>query len=458
MTVHAPPGSHNAGWRYGLTFSAPPGTSIVGFDRHVFGDLVTNFGAPPAWDWEYLEAGTIVGQATSTPFRGRNNLGPFDDDFVDPTPRRLSQLQFWLECQVEQNTAPCQENGSYFSVDRIAVKLDDLTPPRVVSSSGSLLAQSGPLRGQRHLILKLQDSASGLYQVRVDVDGERMSQFPIDDNDGACKPPFVVPVPCKLSATVDVPIDTTRLTDGVHAITVRAFDATGVNAAVVGPVSLLVDNLPDPPPRGTAACPTTNAATVSRHLRKRSVVAGRAASLVGRVTAAQIRLKGARVGIVDNPALALPPRLARIRRHGRFSIRLRPKISTTIQPILVSASGEAKACGRRVKVGVRAAVALRAQPRHLRNGESIRLHGRVSRRNLPAQGKTVAIQARARGASAWTTVTLIRSNPDGRFQFAYRFRRTFQTTTYEFRAVAPRERGYPYLRGWSGSRRVTVSP
>jgi hypothetical protein len=55
-------------------------------------------------------------------------------------------------------------------------------------------------------------------------------------------------------------------------------------------------------------------------------------------------------------------------------------------------------------------------------------------------------------------VTLVRTDPAGQFNFAYRFRKTFQTTTYEFRAVVPRQRGYPFRRGWSRIRRVTVSP
>jgi hypothetical protein len=117
----------------------------------------------------------------------------------------------------------------------------------------------------------------------------------------------------------------------------------------------------------------------------------------------------------------------------------------------------AQACGRPLKLAVRAGVRLTARPRQLRNGQMIRLRGRVARWRLPQHGRTVAIEARARGASSWTTVTLMRTEAAGSFDFAYRFRKTFQTTTYEFRAVAPRERGYPFRRGWSRIRRATVS-
>jgi hypothetical protein len=86
------------------------------------------------------------------------------------------------------------------------------------------------------------------------------------------------------------------------------------------------------------------------------------------------------------------------------------------------------------------------------------MRGHVSGTQMPQHGKTVAIQARAKGVPAWTTVTVLRSDTARTFRFSYRFRRTFSRTTYEFRAVALRQRGYPYFQGWSHIRHVTVSP
>ena len=455
MTVRTPPGTHSPGWQYGVSFSAPPGTSIAGFRRYVEVRVVQNPGGPPPWWWDYLEAGVVVGENKLTGLRASSNTS-HDDDFEYPLTQRFSRVQFSLECSDAEQAGPCQDNGSSFSLRRIAVQLDDSTPPTVVSSSGSLLASTGPQRGERHLELSLRDVGSGLYRVRVEVDGEPMSELPVDENQGACTLPFVLPVPCKLSATVDVPVDTTRLSEGRHSILVRAFDATGVNAAAVGPISMVVDNAPDPPPRGTSACPQQNVATVRGRLRTKVLRFGRSALIVGRVSARKSR-SGTRVGVVDSPSLHGRPRLVRVGRRGRFHIRVRPRQSTTIQPILVS-HGVAQACGKPLKLTVRAGVRFATSPRHLRNRESIRMNGRVSGRRIPPQGKSVAIQARARGAASWTTVTLMRTDPSGRFHFAYRFRKTFRTTTYEFRAVAPRERGFPYARGSSRVRRATVSP
>lgn len=454
MAVRVPAGTTAFGGEYGLSFRAPSGTTLTGLSRRAEGQLVST----ATFTWAYQEAGTPADGAPVFPMATASGTGPIDMTYQYPFRKRLFALHLLLKCGDGSNGGPCQQTDSYFGIPQVAVKIDDSTPPRVLSASGSLLATNGPLKGEKHLAMKLSDVGSGLFRVAVEVDGDRMDARPIDDNQGGCRMPFVVPVPCKLTASVDVPIDTTRLTEGTHAITVRVLDATGVNAAVVGPVTILVDNLPDPPPRGTAACPTRSAATVRRKLKSHIVHYGRTALITGRIVGSKSLLKGAHVGVVDNPAIAAGSRLVRVRNHGRFRIKVRPRQSTQLRPILVSANGLAQACGKSVKVAVRAGVRLRTTPRHLRNGQSIRMRGRVADVRLPKQGKTVAIQARARGAGSWTTVTLMRTDASGYFDFAYRFRKTFQTTTYEFRTVVPRERGYPFRRGWSRIRRATVSP
>ncbi len=454
MAVRVPAGTTAFGDEHGLSFQAPSGTTLVGLSRRAEGQLVSS----SAFTWTYVEAGTPADGTPPFPMASASGTGPIDMTYQYPFRKRLSALHLLLKCGDGPSGGPCQQTDSYFVIPQATVRIDDSHSPRVVSASGSLLASNGPLNGEKHLAMKLSDVGSGLFRALVEVDGDRMDARPIDDNQGACRMPFVVPVPCKLTASIDVPIDTTRLTEGTHTITVRVIDATGVNSAAVGPVAILVDNLPDPPPRGTSACPARSAATVRRKLKSHIVHYGRAALITGRVAGSKALLKGAHVGVVDNPAIGARSRLVRVRNHGRFRIKVRPRQSTEVRPILVSASGLAQACGRPVKLAVRAGVRLRTSPRHLRNGQSIHMRGRVAAVRLPKQGKSVVIQARARGAGSWTTVTLLRTDAAGHFNFAYRFRRTFQATTYEFRAVVPRERGYPFRRGWSRIRRATVSP
>jgi hypothetical protein len=49
---------------------------------------------------------------------------------------------------------------------------------------------------------------------------------------------------------------------------------------------------------------------------------------------------------------------------------------------------------------------------------------------------------------------VVRTDRRGRFRFTYRFRRTFQPTTFTFWAQLEPQHGYPYVRG--RSRRVAV--
>ena len=458
MTVRAPAGSHGPGWSYGLAFSAPSGTNIAGFRRQVEGNLVQVGGGPPPWAWEYIEGGIFVGEQQRTETNVWYNTGAFEASFEYPMPRRLTQLDFSLRCSESQQSGACQENGSQFTLRRVTVQLDDHQLPQIVTAAGSLTEASGPQRGGRSLTLKLRDGGSGLFRVRVEVDGELLSEHPVDDNQGACERPFVLPVPCKLAATVELSLDTTRLTEGPHSVNVRVLDATGVNAAVFGPIPLVVDNVPGPASTEPKACPSTGVATVRRRLSRKTVAFGRSTSIVGQVRNRRTSLRGARISLVDHTSLSQPPRPARVGRRGRFRIRIRPRTSTRLQPILISASGAPQACGKPVQVRVRAGVRLNTTPRALRNGEAIRMRGKLLGSPVPTGGKIVRIQARALGAAAWTTVSQVLTDPQGRFRFTYRFRRTFQSTIYQFRAVATREHGYPYTRGWSRVRRARVDP
>ena len=77
-------------------------------------------------------------------------------------------------------------------------------------------------------------------------------------------------------------------------------------------------------------------------------------------------------------------------------------------------------------------------------------------RPLPGGGKLIDLQAKA--GRGWVTFKSIRANARGRFSAPYRFGRTFQPTTYRFRARSRREAAYPYALGYSKTARVRVRP
>jgi hypothetical protein len=107
-----------------------------------------------------------------------------------------------------------------------------------------------------------------------------------------------------------------------------------------------------------------------------------------------------------------------------------------------------------VRVAVPAATSLRASRRRVRNGQSVRFRGRMRTLPVPMGGKLVEMQAHFRGR--WRTFSTVHTDARGRWRFRYRFGATVGTVRYRFRALLPREGGYPFAAGRSRVVRVTV--
>jgi hypothetical protein len=112
-----------------------------------------------------------------------------------------------------------------------------------------------------------------------------------------------------------------------------------------------------------------------------------------------------------------------------------------------------------IDVAVPAKIALRAKRRHIRNGQWAVLVGRVAG-PIPYGGVPIALEVRNRGH--WVPVptsrlSVVTSN-NGGFTLAYRFLRTFRTTTYRFRAVADEDSAFQYTRGTSRTVDIRVRP
>jgi hypothetical protein len=435
---------------FGFEFSAPLGTTIAGWKRVVDGEMTRVAGSPPPWAWHYAEWGDPASGGETVPADVVCwNCGAFDAAWDIPRfGIPLARLVVAMQCYTK-GSQDCSANGAHFTLRSIAVHLEDLRRPTIVAASGALLDPAIPQRGVRYITMQLRDIGGGLYKARVEADGALLGERTIDDNQGACRMPFVQPVPCKLSTTADVPVDTTQLTDGHHDLTVRIYDATGVNSAVYGPFGIEVDNFPDPP---QLRCPASADGTLTGRIRHSLVRFGGSTWLTGRARGA-IAARGTRVRALGStgPGASLRP-------DGRFRLKVRPPQTGDVTPVLVDKSGISLMCGRPTRIRVRAGVRLTVRPRRLSNGGSIAVRGRLRGLPVPRGGKVATVQARALGQRRWATVTVLRSDADGRFGFRYRFRRTFRRTTYEFRAIAPAQRGYQFARGWSSRKRVTVRP
>jgi hypothetical protein len=107
-----------------------------------------------------------------------------------------------------------------------------------------------------------------------------------------------------------------------------------------------------------------------------------------------------------------------------------------------------------VEIRVGALSSMRVSRSRVLNGEAVTFRGRVRTGPLPETGKLIALQVLVR--RNWRTFATVRANPSGQWRRRYRFQATTGIVSYRFRALIPREAGYPYATGVSGTARVTV--
>lgn len=254
-----------ASWNF---FSGTPIRSIelrrAGLKRSVPGD----FQASPAI---YIRTTATAGAYfdvcwTSTPC----TVGAWDS-YTDPAnnaayvlPDGTNGVSFYAGCLAivaNPARATCANDGAPRLEERIwqvVASLVDSRAPAVSNKSGTLL-QSGVLSGDATLSYSATDSdartgrGAGLFQTVIAIDGRELSRTPIDFNGGLCADldpsdpafQFRSPKPCADYATPSLGINTRRIPDGNHKLTVTVVDAAG-NESIIEEKPITVDNVPPP--------------------------------------------------------------------------------------------------------------------------------------------------------------------------------------------------------------------
>jgi hypothetical protein len=377
--------------------------------------------------------------------------------------QNVGRLWLSLGCR---STAGCGtlagDSPAKLWLHRATITLQDMSSPVLASPpSGTLVDPSAPLAGIEQVSLSATDTGGGVYEGLVEIDGQVVARQVIDQNGGRCKPPFTYAAPCKPSASGTIAVDTSHVPDGTHLLRLLVTDATGVNAAVWGPVQITTYNGScNPSPR--AAGLRMGAAILRREGRRlvpsRSVTTryGRGVRVAGRLVTLQgAPVGGARVCLTWRPqsegAGLRGNRLLLTDADGRVTYRLGPGPSRTVLFVHRTPEG---AVTDAVRVSVRAPVRLKGSRRSLRNGETLVLSGRLPGRPRPRRGVLVELQARREGG--WQTFGTTRSGRRGRFSFGYTFTRTTGVQAYALRARVPRQAAYPYASGASRPVQVRV--
>jgi len=362
-----------------------------------------------------------------------------------------SEVVARLRCAQPRSCAPRGE--ARLRIKRVRLRLRDLTRP-TLGLAGSLL-QPGARRGSLGLDATAGDGGGGVSQVSVEVNGVR-----VGTRSFACALVRNVAVriaPCPAAASVTMPLDSAAapFRQGRNEFRVCASDlATSGSANVTCETrTVRIDN----------ACPISPVAT-GTHLtarvagtRGRGIVArGGHPAVVGRlVDAGGDGVGGARVCVTTRVraggSLERVVATPSTNRDGSFRAPLPRGPSRSVRVAYwPNASG---ALERFARVRVRARPRLELHPRgRLRNGDRLRILARLPG---PANDRRI-VKVEARAAGRWVPVASGRTGSRGVYRTSYRFHATTRRRVYRFRALVPRQRGYPYAPGVSAVKRQVV--
>jgi 5-hydroxyisourate hydrolase-like protein (transthyretin family) len=108
-----------------------------------------------------------------------------------------------------------------------------------------------------------------------------------------------------------------------------------------------------------------------------------------------------------------------------------------------------------LKVLVDGRISIRANRKHLHNGQAVTLRGAVSGGSVPKRGVTLSVQWK--DGKRWRPFAQIKTTKNGKYAYAYRFTRTNRTVAYRLRVlIAGGQTDYPYVAVASRSVGVTV--
>jgi hypothetical protein len=349
------------------------------------------------------------------------------------------------------------------------ILLEQAVGPTATNVTGELTTAPS-VRGASDVAFDASDPASGVYEAVFAVDGEVVQRTVVDDNGGRCRdvggtrdgrPAFAYVQPCKPRVSVDVPFDTTRVSDGAHHLIVSVIDAAGNSAPVLDREITVANPPPVGAPNGTNASTraTLSATWVGSKKTRIASAYGRAHTLAGRLIApGGAPVAGAAIDCTAIPAYQGAKSVAIVCPYtgadGRFTVRVPGDLgSRTIRLAYRAHIGDAlPVATRTLGLNVRAGVRLRVSPHTTSVGRSIHFTGALLGGPIPRGGKQVVLEARSPGGP-WIEFDVVRTNRKGRYRDSYRFKFP-GPVDYRFRTVSEGEADYPYATGASNVVRV----
>jgi len=240
------------------TWTAAPNTVIQ--EAHVYRAFSLTTGDTTATPTVRVIAGaTTIETHGSHPATGDNtsHLGsyaewalPENHVPLQPAPAGATSIAVALGCHgVPRGTCPATGAVSDLRIQAARFTLLDALSPSITAVGGSLTT-GGEKAGTQTLRFSATDAGAGIYRTFLDVDGSTVATSTPNTNTGHCADAvpansdpyeFQHAQPCPLAVSnVDVPLDTTTLTDGTHTVQLRVEDAAGNETSAYGPTAIVV--------------------------------------------------------------------------------------------------------------------------------------------------------------------------------------------------------------------------
>lgn len=423
-------------------FDAPPGTSVaaVRLRRHAT--------LPGPYHASY---GLQVGDRTleQSPERGPWTFGPAE---ISADGLREARVAVVFGCFVD--SPGCPGDGWKVVISRAAVTLADESAPQVSGVPAGRLVSGEALSGSADVRIAFEDVGGGVDTVELLIDGEPRSLRRVGGP--TCVAPYVTAVPCSRRGETTMALDVDQLAAGGHRAELVLTDVAG-NRTTVGPHSITVAGTgtvaSDAGPASPSSKPSGDAhqapGLLSLSGKRTRRIRFAAHKLVGTVrTPSGAALAGGKVAVSARPLRGgawSAPTFVTAGANGRFAFTLPRGPSREVR----LGYGEST---QSVKLIVSAPVRLKTDRKATRNGRSVRFEGTVP--GAERARTRVELQAWAGRWVPFATAALKK----GRFSASYRFRSTYATTRYRFRAVVHGDDDFPYAGGTSPEVEVVVRP
>ncbi|WP_022927503.1 carboxypeptidase-like regulatory domain-containing protein [Patulibacter americanus] len=446
-----------------LTFGAPAGTRIVGFDvDHTVATGTMGFFSPGSYVSELVATDPGPGQpATALTACSAPRLGSGCSTAAvarrDATAPSLGGLVLRATCP-SNGCGSANGVGAEAVLRSARVALDDPAAPVVESVGGTLAGSS--TGGTRTVTVAARDTGGGVAGITASVDGARPI---VDAAGGTCAVPYSAAQPCPAAREALFGVITSTLSPGTHSIAGTVADAAG-NLTPWGPVAFTVPTKASNGAKSTApgAVPVPGGSpvavdgrlTVTSTRTKSGLLrpSGRLTTAKGTpIARAKVRLTRTRIGAKRPVTTEL--KTVRTDQDGRFTAATLPEGAWNVGAAAVVRDGTATAA-RLLKTPLR--VTADASPRRLRTGGRAVLAGRLTGAGLSRKGAPVRIQVIAGGR--WRTVAAVRTDAVGRWRWRHRFTKVSRPTLFSFRAVVPQVGTWPWADVAGRAPTVRVDP